>query len=93
MYVACEDASLFKPKMRLHLTTEPKTSGLAKKKRSFYNHQIFLTQNIGKLSDIHIRIKIDSLREEILLLERAGYKVTENCNSSIEFSNPKTSFF
>jgi hypothetical protein len=38
-----------------------------------------------------IRSKVDSLRKEILLLERAGYKVTENCNSVTEFNNPQIS--
>ena len=38
-----------------------------------------------------IRSKVDSLKEEILLLQRAGYKVTENCNLVTEFSNPQTS--
>jgi hypothetical protein len=38
-----------------------------------------------------IRSKVHSLREEILLLENAGYKVTENRNAVTEFNNPKTS--
>jgi hypothetical protein len=38
-----------------------------------------------------IRSKVDSLREEILLLESAGYKVTENCNLVTEFNNPQIS--
>ena len=38
-----------------------------------------------------IRSKVECLREEILLLERAGYKVTESCNLVTDFNNPQIS--
>ena len=36
-----------------------------------------------------IRSKVESLREEIKILEMAGYKVTENCNLVTKFNNPQ----
>lgn len=38
-----------------------------------------------------IRNKVHSLREEIKILEQAGFRVMENCNPVTEFSNPEIS--
>ena len=62
---------------------------LSQKEIEFLQSPNNFDQEYRKALRHRIRGKVDCLREEILLLERAGYKVTENCNLVTEFSNPQ----
>ncbi len=47
--------------------------------------------NYSKALRHRIRAKIEGLREELRLLENAGFMVTEKCNQVTENYNPKQS--
>ena len=64
---------------------------LSQKEVQFLQSPNSFDQEYCKALRHRIRGNIDSWKKEILLLESAGYKVTENCNSVMDSRNPEIS--
>ena len=61
---------------------------LSKTELEFLKSPKMFKTDYAKVLRSRIKRKVRSLREEITLLENAGIKVTENCNSVTEYCNP-----
>ena len=64
---------------------------LSQKEVEFLQEPNRFDSEYSKVLRHRIRSKVGSLREEILLLERAGFKVMKNCNIVTDFRNSEIS--